>query len=282
MGSFDFLKSPYSPSTPGFKPFTFYSDRHQRFEHNMPVMGLQICGRTFSVEENENGCDGYLLTPGDGYIVRAINDDTGREQFAPKPMRLISQSPQKVVLRGYKTQARAPFGYVDFDGDDYGLDVYYENGAVVKCVFRMYDRDIFIEYMGSEEKPGIELKNDKYAQIIDDATFNPFNITTDPDLNENCSLPDLAPLFKKEIEDTFDKIGEALSGPRQWGDMLCGYIFNLLESYHKNAGYVPKVMMDEIIAQVFNALRSSRYASKFASTNLIDLKDKMYHDLTTP
>jgi len=282
MGSFDFLKSPYNrTSTPEFKPFTFYSDRHQRFENNIPVRGLQICGRTFTVEKNVNGCDGYHLTPGDGYIIRAINDDTGREQFAPKPMRIVSQSPKKVVLRGYKTEARTPFGYVAFDGDDYGMDVYYEDGSVVKCVFHMYDRDVYIEYMGSEKKAGSVLKDDKYSQIIDNATFNPLKITTDPRLNANCTLPDLSPVFKKELEETFDRLPEDGLAPSEWGNMLCGYLFSLLESYYKNAGYLPKVMMDEIISQVFKALRESRYAWRFASITLVHLKDKMYHDLTT-
>ena len=281
MGSCNFLKS--EPLTSGFKPFTFYSDRHQRYESDVPVGGLQVCGRIFTVENNVNGCDGYILKARDGYIVKAINVDTGREQFAPKPMRIVFQSPSKVVLRGYKTQARTPFGYIDFDGDDYGLEVYYEHKAIVKCIFHMYDRDVCIEYMGmgGEKSPNAMLKVDKYYQIINNARYNPFKITTNPILNSNCTLTDLTHIIKKEIEDLYDMIGRKLHSPKEWMEYLSSYIFSLLESYYKNAGYIPKVMMDEIIKQVFNALTASRYAAKFASLSLIDLKDMMYYALTT-
>ena len=42
-----------------FYPFTFKSDCHQRYESNIPVQGLQQCGRTVSVISNTNGCPGY-------------------------------------------------------------------------------------------------------------------------------------------------------------------------------------------------------------------------------
>ena len=281
MGSFDFLKPSRSKPTAEFKPFTFYSDRHQRYENGKPVYGLQQCGRTFTVEKNLNGCDGYIIEPGVGYIVRAINEDTGREQFAPKPMKIVSQSAEKVELRGYMTKARTPFGYMDFDVSDYGLVVYYKDGRIDKCVFHMYDRDVYIEYMGSEDKPRLAMKTDKYSRIIDEATFNPFNITTDPRLNANLKLPEMVPVFRRELEHLFDNLSGINAEAKMWGNMLSGYAFSMIESYYKNAGYVPKVIMDQILEQIFNALRTSRYASRFVGVTLIDLKDKMYHDLTT-
>lgn len=140
-------KEDRTPSAGEMKPFTFHSGRHQRYNHGLPEGDLQICGRSFIVEKNVSGCDGYRLTPGDGWIIRCYNDDTGRAQFAPKPMRVLSATAEKVVLRGYKTQAMSPFGWVDFNGDDYGLEVFYSNGAVVKCIFHMHDRNIRLEYM---------------------------------------------------------------------------------------------------------------------------------------
>lgn len=281
MGTFDFLKASRSNRQAEFKPFTFYSDRHQRYENGQPVYGLQQCGRTFTVEKNVNGCDGYIIEPGVGYIVRATNEDTGRDQFAPKPMKIVSQSAEKVELRGYLTKARTPFGYVDFDVSDYGFVVYYRDGHIDKCVLHMYDRNVYIEYMGSEQKPGLSMKTDKYSKIIDEATFNPFKITTDPRLNANLKLPEMTSVFRRELEDLFDKLSGIDGGAKMWGNMLAGYAFSMIESYYKNAGYVPKVIMDQILEQIFNALRTSRYASRFSSVTLIDLKDKMYHDLTT-
>ena len=130
-----------------FQPFSFHSDCHQRYNNDVPEGSLQVCGRSIKVEKNTNGCSGYNLTPGDGYIVRATNDDTGKPQFAPKPMRIVKTSNNSVLLRGYKTEAMSPFGWIDFDGDDYGFEVFYENGNVTKCVLYMYDRNVRLEYM---------------------------------------------------------------------------------------------------------------------------------------
>lgn len=130
-----------------FKPFNFHSDCHQRYKNGEPEGELQVCGRSIQVEKNVNGCSGYNLTPGDGYIIRATNDDTGKPQFAAKPMRVIKTTENSVVLRGYKTEAMGPFGWVDFDGDDYGFEVCYESGRVSKCILYMHDRNVRLEYM---------------------------------------------------------------------------------------------------------------------------------------
>ncbi|MCQ2958607.1 MAG: hypothetical protein MJ198_00265 [Bacteroidales bacterium] len=145
MGLFDFFYSSNFDSN--VKTFVFHSTKHQRYESDVPVMGLQICGRTLSLEKNVNGCSGYRLREGYGYIVRGQNDDIGREQFAPKPMEVIKQSKDYVLLRGYMTQAMGPFGWIDFDLSDYGFEVFYENGIVQKCVLHMYDRNVRIEYL---------------------------------------------------------------------------------------------------------------------------------------
>lgn len=129
-----------------FAPFIFESNQHQRYENGIPVQGLQVCPRTIKVEKNTNGCSGYQLKNGDGYIVRMINGDTGCPQMSPKPMRVVQSSPAEVVLRGYLVSAQTPFGYQDIDMGDYGLTVSLEEGKVVKCVLHMYDRNVDIEY----------------------------------------------------------------------------------------------------------------------------------------
>ncbi|MDE7025883.1 MAG: hypothetical protein K2O88_08410 [Paramuribaculum sp.] len=126
--------------------FTFHSSQHQRYQSGIPVMGLQTCGRTVKVEKNVRGCSGYQLRPGDGYIVRMINDDIQRDQMAPKPMRVIASTPERIELRGYPTVAQTPFGWQDFDLSDYALTVYLSNGTVTKCVLHMTDRNVDLEY----------------------------------------------------------------------------------------------------------------------------------------
>ena len=129
-----------------FKPFVFRSTSHQRYENIMPVRGLQQCLRTVSVEKNVNGCSGYMIQPGDGYIVKIFNNDTGQPNMSNKPMRVKSFSKDLVVLQGYPLKAMSPFGWMDVDYSEYGLDVHYRNGEIEKCVLHMYERDTFIEY----------------------------------------------------------------------------------------------------------------------------------------
>lgn len=128
------------------EPFIFESNQHQRFESDHPVQGLQKCPRTIKVEKNTSGCSGYEINPGDGYIVRMINGDTGKEQMSAKPMRVINTTTAEFEFRGYKVNAMTPFGFQEVDLSDYGLTVVLNNGKVMKCALHMYDRDMYIEY----------------------------------------------------------------------------------------------------------------------------------------
>lgn len=80
--------------------FEFDSTCHQRYENGQPVRELQVCPRYIKIKKNINGCSGYQLTPGDGYILTATNGDTGQPQFAPKPMRVVKISDSEILLKG--------------------------------------------------------------------------------------------------------------------------------------------------------------------------------------
>ena len=73
-------------------PFVFVSQHHQRYENGQPVMGLQNCIRTVRLEKNTNGCNGYRLEPGRGFIVKIWNDDMNKPNMSDKPMDLIKQT----------------------------------------------------------------------------------------------------------------------------------------------------------------------------------------------
>lgn len=128
------------------EPFVFKSNQHQRYEGGHPVKGLQNCLRTIRLEKNVSGCEGYIIEPGDGYIVKIYNDDLGKPNMSDKPMRIYRQSSTSVELRGYPLKAKSPFGWMDVDYSDYGFIIYFENGHVSKCSLHMYDRDTFIDY----------------------------------------------------------------------------------------------------------------------------------------
>lgn len=156
-------------------PFVFKSNCHQRFENSSPVMGLQECIRTISVEKNTNGCRGYKLQPGDGYIVKIFNDDLGKPNMSDKPMRVVRKTETSVELRGFPIEAQSPFGWQEVDYCDYGLIVYYESGKVSKCVLHMYDRNTYIEYrQKADETPK---SNSSIPSVKSIAQGAPFEFT---------------------------------------------------------------------------------------------------------
>jgi len=131
----------------------FISTSHLRFENGIALKnGIQKCNRAIKIEKNINGCEGYNIKGGDGYIVTIFNLDGNHPmsgnniQIMPKPMRIINQSDEKIVLRGYQCLAMSPLGWVDFDGSDYGLSIYFRGGEIGKCVLHLHNRDASIEY----------------------------------------------------------------------------------------------------------------------------------------
>ena len=138
------------------QPFVFRSDCHQRYENDIPVQGFQECLRTVSVVKNTNGCPGYKLQPGIGYIVKIYNDDLGKSNMSDKPMKIVRKTDTFIELRGFLIEAQTPFGWQEVDYSDYGFIVNYKNGEVVKCVLHMYDRNVRIEYM---KKDVLDQKN---------------------------------------------------------------------------------------------------------------------------
>lgn len=134
--------------------FLFESSDHLRYQNGIHVAGPHYgARRTVKVEPNINGCQGYNIQGGDGYIVTIYNLDgphpvwQNNVQMASKPMRIISQSSDKIVLRGYPVQTMSPFGWIDFDGQDYGLTIFLNNGEIEKCVLHMHDRGVDLEYL---------------------------------------------------------------------------------------------------------------------------------------
>lgn len=134
--------------------FTFKSSDHLRYENGVHVAGPHGgANRAVKVEPNINGCNGYNIQGGDGYIVTIYNLDgmhpawQNNVQMSPKPMRIVSQSVDKIALRGYPVQAMSPFGWIDFNGEDYGLTIYIQDEEVDKCVLHLHDRKIDLEYL---------------------------------------------------------------------------------------------------------------------------------------
>lgn len=145
--------------------FEFDSTCHQRYENNKPVRGLQVCLRHIKISKNINGCSGYQLKAGDGYILTATNGDTGQAHFAPKPMRVVKFSDSEILLKGYCVSAQTPFGWQDVDLSDYGFSIILDKGSIQKCVLHLYDRNVDLEYQRTSQLTALFSK-DELKSII--------------------------------------------------------------------------------------------------------------------
>jgi hypothetical protein len=120
--------------------FLFKSSDHLRYENGKHVSGPHGgAGRAVKVESNING--------GEGFTVTLYNLDGNHPiwqnnvQMAPKQMKVIEQTNDKIVLRGYGQDAMgASFA-------DYGLTIKLKNGELENCILHMHDRGVDIEYL---------------------------------------------------------------------------------------------------------------------------------------
>lgn len=139
--------------------FVFKSSDHLKYQNGRHISGPHGgAARAVKVEPNIIGCEGYNIEGGIGYIVTIYNIEGNHPvwnsniQMAPKPMKIITQSLEKVVLRGFLTEAMSPFGWIDFNGEDFGLSIIYKNEIVDKCILHLHDSNTEIEYIKSDDQ----------------------------------------------------------------------------------------------------------------------------------
>jgi hypothetical protein len=116
-------------------------------------------------------------------------------------------------------------------------------------------------------------EGDRFTNMVNNATFNPFNITCDSRYQNTQPLPNMVSLFAKELNDLCHRLNVLNFGRQKIQMMVKGYVFNLVESYYKNAGYVPKNALDQILEQVYDAMQQTDFKSAFSS-----LDDFKYHN----
>lgn len=120
--------------------FVFKSSDHLRYENGRHVSGPHGgARRAVKVEPNISGNQGYTVT--------IFNLDGNHPvwqnnvQMAPKQMKIIEETANKIVLRGYgHDQMGSSFA-------DYGLTIWYQGEEVEKCILHMHDRNVDIEYL---------------------------------------------------------------------------------------------------------------------------------------
>ena len=126
---------------------TIISNCHQRYQNDTPIFGTQYCKRAIIVQNTDFAdlIKGLQTTPSEGYLVRMINMDINQDQMQPKPMVLVADNGDSILLRGATFKFMGvPVPGVDFK--DYGLELVLRNRKVIKCILYMYDRDTRIEY----------------------------------------------------------------------------------------------------------------------------------------
>ena len=175
--------------------FVFKSPKHLRYENRKLVSSSNSStARAIKVEPNINGCEGYNIRSGDGFIVTVYNLDhnhpvwNSNVQMTPKPMRIVVQTSEKIVLRGYQVKAISPFGWIDFNGADYGLSIHLKNGQIDNCVLHMHDRNIDIEYVKgeviySEKEYKIVSQKDSNSQESEFENFKNFTHKWDTEIS---------------------------------------------------------------------------------------------------
>lgn len=133
-------KSVKSNSLIDLDNFIFESSDHLRYENKIHVSGPHGgAKRIIKVEKNISGLSGYTVTLFNGDGDHPIWQNN--VQMAPKAMKVIEATNEKIVLRG--------FGH-DIMGSsfsDYGMTIILSNNIVEKCFLHMHDRNVDIEYL---------------------------------------------------------------------------------------------------------------------------------------
>jgi tetratricopeptide (TPR) repeat protein len=150
MGLFDFFKSDENKPSIDLKDFKFLSDDHIRIEN----------GRSVNTS-NKGAFRGIRVKTSDNstFYVTMYNMDENLPvwgdniQMTEKKMKLVVELNDKIILRGFGTDAMgASFA-------DYGLTLHKSNDNVDKVTLHMHDRNIDIVYVKSENKEQLEMLN---------------------------------------------------------------------------------------------------------------------------
>lgn len=139
MGLLDFLGGKTQAPNKRLN-FTFESSDHLRYEGGQHVSGPHGgARRAVKVEPN--------ITGGEGYSVTIFNLDgihpvwQNNVQVAPKQMKIVQESDEKIVLRGFGQDAMGN----SFAG--FGLTIAFANGRPTGCPLHMHDRGVALQYL---------------------------------------------------------------------------------------------------------------------------------------
>lgn len=91
-----------------------------------------------------------------------------------------------------------------------------------------------------------------------EVTYNPLNITESPSLSQGHCIPDITSVLAQELLPQLATCQYLGKSPR---DVIANYTISLIKSYYDNAGFVPMVIVDQIIGQVNQVVRMTENVS---------------------
>ncbi len=86
------------------------------------------------IEENRDGCPGYKVEAGEGYVVSVVNDASGMVQIGPLPMMIEEISTDCISLQGFQCTKESLYGSTEVDNSYIGLSVLFDNLLPQRCV----------------------------------------------------------------------------------------------------------------------------------------------------
>lgn len=126
-------------NTPSKGEVEYHSSDHIRYQNGIDVSGHNYgCNRTIRIENNISG--------GEGYTVTIFNDDSVHPlwgtnvQMAPKQMKIISNTSNIVVLRGF---GHDPMGN---SFSSYGITIKFSGQVIEYITLHMLDRGVDLKY----------------------------------------------------------------------------------------------------------------------------------------
>ncbi|MBR5831306.1 MAG: hypothetical protein IKY79_01685 [Bacteroidales bacterium] len=112
----------------------------------------------------------------------------------------------------------------------------------------------FEKLSGLKCKTPISLVNVKSKQV----SYNPYNITEDASFSRGHVLPDMTGIFATEL---IPQIASAQLYNIEIKDIVLRYTINMIKSYYDNAGFVPMVIVDQIIGQINQVVEMAKKVS---------------------
>lgn len=178
MGLFDIFKSDNSkkPSV-DLTDYKFLSDDHTRIENGRPTnANNKGAWRGIRIKTSDNNT--FYVTM---YNMNENHPVWGDNiQMAEKRMKLVEETNDKIVLRGFGTDAMgASFA-------DYGITLHKSNNVVNKITLHMHDRNIDIVYEKAENRKQTETLN-QYSDFDNFKAFTHRWNTSMP-MNEKMSI----------------------------------------------------------------------------------------------